>query len=136
MVRFLSFFSIFCFFQKTNEQIPLYYLPTYFRSFFGRKWRHLKDILKLTDLYSSNSKFRSNTIDFNSNCTLNFSSNCQFDNRKWWEKESRTVRNKFKRQAAAVFYVQYCLPFLHLTLSIIFPFTNLCFYFNSNPFKI
>ena len=39
------------FFHKTNEQIRLYYLSTCFCSFFGRKWRHQKDILKLTDLY-------------------------------------------------------------------------------------
>ena len=41
------------FFQKTNEQIQLYYLSTCFRSLFGRKWRHQKDISKLTDLYNS-----------------------------------------------------------------------------------
>ena len=35
--------------KKTNEQIQLYYLLTCFRSFFGRKWRHQKDISELTD---------------------------------------------------------------------------------------
>ena len=34
--------------KKWNEQIWLYYLLTCFRSFFGRKWRHQKNILKLT----------------------------------------------------------------------------------------
>ena len=37
-------------FFKTNKQIGLYYLPTCFRSFFGRKSSHQKDISKLTDL--------------------------------------------------------------------------------------
>ena len=44
-------FSSWLFLQKTNEQIRLYYLSTCFCSFFGRKWRHLKDISKLTNLY-------------------------------------------------------------------------------------
>ena len=35
-------FSSWRFFQKTNEQIWLYYLWTCFCSFFGRKWRHQK----------------------------------------------------------------------------------------------
>ena len=39
------------FFKKMNEQIRLYYFSTCFHSFFGRKWRHQKDISKLTDLY-------------------------------------------------------------------------------------
>ena len=38
------------FLPKMKEQIRLYYLSTCFRSFFGRKWRQQKDILKLTDL--------------------------------------------------------------------------------------
>ena len=38
------------FFQKVNEQIRRYYLSTCFCSFFGRRWRHQKDISKLTDL--------------------------------------------------------------------------------------
>ena len=37
--------------KKTNEQIQFYYLLTCFCSFLGIKWRHLKDISKLTDLY-------------------------------------------------------------------------------------
>ena len=44
-------FSSRLFFQKTNEQIRLYYLSTCFCLIFGRKWRHQKNILKLTDLY-------------------------------------------------------------------------------------
>ena len=47
--KFEMIFSSRRFFQKTNEQIRLYYLSTCFRSFFGRKWRHQKDISKLTD---------------------------------------------------------------------------------------
>ena len=38
------------FLPKNDEQIRLYYLSICFRSFFGRKWRHQKDISKLTDL--------------------------------------------------------------------------------------
>ena len=42
------------FFQKTNARIRLYYYETsgrlVFVRFFGRKWRHQKDISKLTDL--------------------------------------------------------------------------------------
>ena len=45
-------FSRWRFFQKPNEQIQLYYLYlTCFGSCFGRKWRHQKDISKLTDPY-------------------------------------------------------------------------------------
>ena len=40
------------FFQKTKEQIQLYCLSTCFCSFFGKKWRHQKDISKLIDLYN------------------------------------------------------------------------------------
>ena len=44
-------FSSWLFFQKTNEQIRLYYLSTCFRLFFGRRWRHQKYTSKLIDLY-------------------------------------------------------------------------------------
>jgi hypothetical protein len=36
--------------KKTNERIRFYYYATSFRSFFGRNWRHHKDISKLPDL--------------------------------------------------------------------------------------
>ena len=36
--------------KKVNEQIRRYYLSTCFCSFFGRRWRHQKDISKLIDL--------------------------------------------------------------------------------------
>ena len=39
------------FFQKTNKWARFYYYTTCFRSFFGRNWRHPKDISKLPDLY-------------------------------------------------------------------------------------
>ena len=41
-------------FLLKNKQIQLYYLSTCFCSFFGRKWRHKKNILKLTDLSEVN----------------------------------------------------------------------------------
>ena len=49
--KFEMIFSSQPFFQKTNEKIRLYYLSTCFCSFFGRKWRHQKDISKSTDLW-------------------------------------------------------------------------------------
>ena len=48
--KFEMIFSSWHFFKKMNEKIRLYYLLTCFRSIFGRKWRHQRDISKLTDL--------------------------------------------------------------------------------------
>ena len=42
--------------EQMNSILLLWYLrSTCFRSFFGRNWRHQKDISKLTDLYYGNS---------------------------------------------------------------------------------
>ena len=54
--KFEIIFSSRRFFQKTNKPIRLYYLSTCFCSFFGRKWRHQKDISKSTDLHLSTPK--------------------------------------------------------------------------------
>ena len=51
-------YRFFSFSQKTNETIRLYYYSTCFRSFFGRKWKHQKVLLKLTDLYVSKDFFK------------------------------------------------------------------------------
>ena len=49
--KFEKIFSSQRFFQKLNKQIYLYCLSTCFPSYFGRKWRHQKDISKLTDVW-------------------------------------------------------------------------------------
>ena len=53
--------------EQTNLTLLLWYLRSNcFRSFFGRNWRHQKDISKLTDLYKTHSRCMNY---FNVSCT-------------------------------------------------------------------
>ena len=57
--------------KKTNEQIPLYYHDTpgwlVFVCFFGRNWRHQKDILKLT-AFNNHNWFKVKNTDAQNYC--------------------------------------------------------------------